>query len=250
MDKLIYTSLTALRGAMSRQAATANNLANASTPGFRAELADSQAYYIQGSGDLNARAPQTEAVTGADMTAGAIASTGRDLDVALNGDALLTVQASDGSEAYTRRGDLQLSDSGLLTTGDGAPVIGDQGPITLPPADKTKIDGTGAIWILPQGSQQGAQMQKVDQLKLVSPQGSTIKKGLDGLFREANGGTLAADPDARLTAGSLEGSNVSTAKALTDMIQASRDWDTQSKMLSSAKDIDSSGAQLMSLPAD
>ncbi|MBV9840465.1 MAG: flagellar basal body rod protein FlgF [Sphingomonadaceae bacterium] len=249
MDRLIYTSLTALRGAMSRQTATANNLANANTPGFRAEMADAQAFYIQGEG-LNARAPQTEGVTGADMTAGAVASTGRDLDVSLSGDALLTVQATDGSEAYTRRGDLQLSDSGLLTTGDGAPVVGDQGPITLPPADKVKIDGTGAIWILPQGSQQGAEMQKVDQLKLVSPQGSTIKKGLDGLFREANGGTLAADPDARLTSGALEGSNVSTAKALTDMIQASRDWDTQTKMISAAKDIDSSGAQLMNLPSD
>jgi flagellar basal-body rod protein FlgF len=249
MDRLVYTSLTALRGAMQRQATTANNLANVNTPGFRGELADAQAFYIKGDG-LNARAPQTEEVVGADMTGGAVTATGRDLDVALNADALLTVQSNEGDEAYTRRGDLALSDSGLLTTGDGTPVVGDQGPVTLPPADKVKIDGTGAIWILPQGSQPGAEMQKVDQLKLVSPQGSTIKKGLDGLFREANGGTLPADPNARLTAGSLEGSNVSSTKALTDMIEASRSWDTQTKMISTAKDIDSSGAQLMSLPED
>jgi flagellar basal-body rod protein FlgF len=248
MDRLVYTSLTALRGAMQRQATTANNLANVNTPGFRGELADAQAYYIQGPGGINARAPQSESVLGADMTGGAVASTGRDLDVALNNDAMLTVQAKDGTEAYTRRGDLQLSDTGLLTTGDGDPVMGDQGPITLPAADKVKIDGTGAIYILPQGAAVGSEMQKVDQLKLVSPQGSTIKKGLDGLFREVNGGTLAADPDARLSSGALEGSNVSATKALTDMIEASRNWDMQTKMISSAKDIDSAGAQLMTLP--
>lgn len=247
MDRLIYTSLTALRGAMARQTATANNLANASTTGFRAEMADSQAMYVKG-GALDSRAPQSEEVLGADMRAGATAATGRSLDVALDGDAMLAVQSADGDEAYTRRGDLQLSDSGLLTTGDGTPVIGDQGPITLPPADAIKIDGTGGIAILPQGSAPGAAYQKVEQLKLVSPQGSTIRKGLDGLFREANGGTLATDPDARLTAGSLEGSNVSTTKALTDMIEASRAWDTQVKMINTAKDIDTSAADLMRLP--
>ena len=247
MDRLIYTSLTALRGAMARQAATANNLANASTAGFRAEMADSQAMYVKGD-DLNSRAPQAEEVLGADMTPGAVATTGRSLDVALNGDAMLAVQSTDGDEAYTRRGDLQVSDSGLLTTGDGTPVIGDQGPITLPPADQIKIDGTGGISILPQGSAPGAAYQKVDQLKLVSPKGSTIRKALDGLFREANGGTLATDPDARVTSGSLEGSNVSTTKALTDMIEASRAWDTQVKMINTAKDIDTSAADLMRLP--
>lgn len=246
MDRLIYTSLSALKGAMARQATTANNLANANTPGFRAEMANSQAFYVQGQG-LNARAPQSEEVTGADMKPGAVAQTGRNLDVALNGDALLGVQSSGGDEAYTRRGDLQLSDSGLLTTGDGTPVLGDQGPITLPPADQLKIDGTGAIWILPQGSQPGTEMQKVDQLKLVSATGSTIKKGLDGLFREVNGGTLPSDPNARVTSGALEGSNVSTTQALTDMIEASRAWDTQTRMIATAKDIDSSGAELMQI---
>ena len=228
MDRLIYTSLTALRGAMARQTATANNLANASTTGFRAEMADSRAMYVKGD-DFSSRAPQSEEVLGADMRAGADYTTGRSLDVALGGDTLLAVQATDGSEGYTRRGDLQVSSSGLLTTGDGTPVVGDQGPITLPPADAIKIDGTGGISVLPAGSAAGAAYQKVDQLKLVSPRGSTIKKALDGLFREANGGTLATDPDARLTSGSLEGSNVSTTKALTDMIEASRAWDTRSR---------------------
>lgn len=247
MDRLIYTSLSGLRGAMARQAVTANNLANANTVGFRAELADARALYVDGAG-LKARASASEEVLSADMTAGALTATGRDLDIALNGDALLAVQSREGDEAYSRRGDLQLSDSGLLTTGDGMPVLGAQGPITLPPADRVQIGPTGAISILPLNSPPGTEMQVVDQLKLVSPAGASVKKGLDGLFRETNGGTLAADPDARLTSGSLEGSNVSTTKALTDMIDASRSWETQIKMISTAQELDQSSADIMRLP--
>ena len=246
MDRLIYTALTGMRGAMSRQTTLASNLANANTPGFRAELAESQAAYTKGQG-LNARVSASEAVVGADMTAGAVVQTGRDLDVALSNDALLAVQSKDGDEAYTRRGDLEVTNSGLLTNGDGTPVLGDQGPITLPPSDHLKIDGTGGIWIVPQGSAPGAEMQKVDQLKLVSPQGSTIKKGLDGLFRETSGGTLPSDPTARLTSGAIEGSNVSTTQMLTDMIDSSRSWDSQAKLLATAREIDTSGADLMKL---
>jgi len=132
MDRLIYTALSGMRGSMSRQTATANNLANANTPGFRAEMQAARSLWVQGEG-FETRAPVSQEVTGADMTAGSINHTGRDLDVAMTGDALLTVQAEDGSEAYTRRGDLQLSASGLLTTGDGHPVLGESGPLTLPP---------------------------------------------------------------------------------------------------------------------
>src|SRR3546814_15966722 len=121
MDRLIYTSLTAMRGSMSRQTAIANNLANAQTPGFRADIAKAQSLWLDGSG-LDARALVSEEVLGADMRAGTVTQTGRDLDIAMQGDALLVVQAENGDEAYTRRGDLQISPSGLLTTGDGHPV--------------------------------------------------------------------------------------------------------------------------------
>ena len=121
MDRLIYTSLTAMRGSMARQTAIANNLANAQTPGFRADMAEAQTLWLQGSG-FDTRAVASEEVLGADMKAGTVVETGRDLDVAVQGDALLVVQAKDGGEAYTRRGDLQVSPSGLLTTGDGNPV--------------------------------------------------------------------------------------------------------------------------------
>ena len=142
MDRLIYTSLTAMRSAQARQAATANNLANAQTPGFRGDIAEAQTLWVRGDG-LESRAVASEEVVGADMRAGVVMTTGRDLDVAMQGDALLVVQADNGEEAYTRRGDLQLSQSGLLTNGEGQPVMGSQGPITLPPADKIMIDSDG-----------------------------------------------------------------------------------------------------------
>ena len=245
MDRLIYSSLAAMRGAMARQATIANNLANVNTAGFRGEFTSAEAEWLKGSG-LNGRATVSQDVTGADMTNGAVTATGRDLDVALNGDALLTVQAADGSEAYTRRGDLQLTDSGLLTTGDGMPVQGQSGPITLPPADSISIGKDGQIWIVPQGGDPKAP-QAVDTIKLVSPQGSTVKKGIDGLFHVDGGGTLPSDPDATLTAKSLEGSNVNASATLVDMIDASRSWEAQVKMLTTAQDLDKSTASLMQI---
>ena len=247
MDRLIHTSLSALRGAMARQAATANNLANVGTTGFRGELAAVRPLWLQGE-THGARAPSSEEVLGADMRAGAVTETGRPLDIAIDGDAMLAVQAGNGDEAYTRRGDLAVAESGLLTNGEGLPVLGEGGPITLPPADSVKIDREGAIWIVPQGGDPN-QPQQVDRLKLASPTGSDVAKGLDGLFRVKGGGALPADPQARVIAGSLEGSNVEATQALVDMIEASRAWDTQLKMITTARELDGAAAELMRLPS-
>jgi flagellar basal-body rod protein FlgF len=246
MDRLIYTSLSAMRGSMARQTATANNLANAQTTGFRAEVAEAQSAWLNG-GPSPARAMADEQVVAADMTAGTVISTGRDLDVAIGGTALLAVQASNGDEAYTRRGDLQVSEAGLLTTGDGLPVLGSGGPIIIPPADSISIDSDGRIQIVPAGGDP-AQRQPVDQLKLASPDGFETVKGTDGLFRVRNGGVLPSDPGARVTVGSLEGSNVSATSALIDMIEASKHWDHQLKLITSARDMDTATADLMRLP--
>lgn len=248
MDRLIYTSLSGLRGAMHRQTVTANNLANISTTGFRREISVAQSQWITGSGGLDTRAVARQEVAAADMLAGEVNHTGRPLDIALNGDALLTVQAENGEESYTRRGDLRLSDTGLMTTGDGRPVQGDQGPVTLPPADSMRIDSDGSIWIVPTGGDPDAP-QRVDRLKLVSPQGSDVVKGLDGLFRVRGGGALPADPEARLTPSSLEGSNVEATQALIDMIDASQAWDNQNKLIATARDMDAAGTELMRLPS-
>jgi flagellar basal-body rod protein FlgF len=247
MDRLVHTSLSALRGAMARQATTANNLANANTVGFRAEMANVSSLWTRGGGGLNARVLASEEVLAADMKPGQLSETGRDLDIAMNGDALLAVQASDGSEAYTRRGDLQVSDTGLLTTGDGVPVLGEGGPITLPPADSMRIDKDGAVWIVPQGGDPN-QPIPVERLKLASATGSEIVKGLDGLFRVKGNGVLPSDPEASLTPKALEGSNVETTRALVDMIEASRGWDVQMKLITSTRDMDTASADLMRLP--
>jgi flagellar basal-body rod protein FlgF len=247
MDRLIYSSLAAMRGAMSRQATIGNNLANVSTTGFRGEMTHAQSMWLAGKG-LDTRATVSGEVAGADMTAGAVVETGRDLDVAMDGDTMLSVQAADGSEAYTRRGDLKMSDTGLLTTGDGKPVLGDGGPITLPPYDSLSIGKDGTISIIPAGGTV-KDTQVVDRLKLVAPTGSQIAKGLDGLFRATAGGTLPADPDAKVRGGALEGSNVNASSALIDMIEASRSWETQVKMISTAQDMDKSATELMNLPS-
>lgn len=246
MDRLIYTSLTAMRGAMARQTAIANNLANANTPGFRADLAEAQSIWLDGQ-KFDTRAFASEEVLAADMTSGTLTSTGRDLDIAMSGDTMLAVQAENGEIGYTKRGDLMLSARGLLTTGDDRPVQGSQGPITLPPADAVNIDEQGRVWIVPQGGD-ASQPQEVDRLHLVSPVGSDVVKGTDGLFRVRGGGALPDDPDARVTTRSLESSNVSATEALVKMIEASRSWDTQLKLLGDARDMDAATADLMSLP--
>jgi flagellar basal-body rod protein FlgF len=248
MDRLIDVAKTAMRGALARQTAISNNLANVNTTGFRAELFNASARWVGGQG-YDSRAESVDQVVAADLKAGTVSQTGNPLDIAVDGEGLIAVQANDGSEGYTRRGDLRLSDSGLLTTGDGKPVIGSAGPVTLPPADGVRIAPDGGIWIVPQGGAAGAANPEVqvDTIKLVNAKGSAIAKGTDNLFREANGGALPDDPFARVIPGSLEGSNVNATTALVQMIEASRGWENQIKLIQAAKEIDSSGASLMKL---
>lgn len=246
MDKVLNTALTAMRGSMARQATTAHNLANANTTGFRAEVANATTMWINGQ-TYNSRAQTSEQVLGADMRGGSVAQTGNPLDIAVEGDAMLAVQTSDGTEAYSRRGDLRLSDSGLMTTGDGLPVIGQAGPVTIPPYDDISIAKDGGIWIVPQGGDPALPIQ-IDRLKLANPTGSQVAKGLDGLFREVNGGILPDDPLASVVPEALEGSNVNATSMLVQMIEASRAWETQVKMIDTAKQMDDGGASLMRLP--
>lgn len=246
MDKLIYSALSAMKSAMARQTMTANNLANINTAGFRAEMSSSAALMLKGAG-FDSRATNSGEVTSADMSEGVMTETGRSLDVALQGkDTLLAVQSHDGDEAYTRRGDLQVSDTGLVTTGDGLPVLGDNGPLTLPPYDKLTIASDGTISIVPQGGDP-TQTQTIDRLKLVSAHGTTIAKSVDGLFRPKAGGTLPSDPQASVRQGAIEGSNVNASAALIDMIEASRGWDMQVKMMNAAQDLDKASTNLMSV---
>jgi flagellar basal-body rod protein FlgF len=248
MDKLVYTAATGLRAHMAAQASIANNMANVSTTGFRADRVVFDRIELKGGGSrLEARMPTSEEVTDADRSPGAIQQTNRPLDIAMTGEAWLAVQAGDGSEAYTRRGDLSVAASGVLQTGDGFPVMGGSGPITLPPADRISIAADGTISIVPQGGDPNAP-QVIDRLKLASTKGSDTVKGLDNLLRVRGGGVLPDDMDAKVQTGALEGSNVNMTQALVDMIENQRSYEVQANLLKEARTMDESGASLMRLP--
>ncbi|GGB23659.1 flagellar basal-body rod protein FlgF [Sphingomonas metalli] len=249
MDKLVYTAATGLKAHMAAQAAIANNMANASTTGFRADRVVFDRIELKGGGQqIEARAPTSEEITDADRAPGAIQQTGRPLDVAMAGDAWLAVQAADGSEAYTRRGDLEIAPSGVLQTGDGHIVMGSSGPITLPPASAISIGGDGSISIIPVGGD-ATQTQVVDKLKLVSPKGTATLKGLDNLLRVKGGGVLPENLDANVIGGALEGSNVNMTQSLVDMIENQRSYEVTANLMKTAKDMDEGGASLMRLPS-
>jgi flagellar basal-body rod protein FlgF len=245
MDRLIYTALSGMQASMQRQRVIASNMANAQTVGFRAELLDQRPVTIDGS-SLDARVMQDAEVRGARMEGGEVVQTGNPLDISLDGDVLLAVQADDGSEAYTRRGDLSVSPTGVLVNGEGRPVIGDAGPITLPLEGKPSIAPDGMVSVSdPANPDQPP--QEVGRIKLAAWQGSPIAKGLDGLFRVEGGGILPTDAEATVRTGSLEQSNVKPTEVLVEMIDAQRLFAMRSKLIATARDCDEGGAQLMRL---
>ena len=245
MDRLIWTAVSGMSASMARQRMIANNMANSQTIGFRAELMVAAPVTVKGP-QLETRALTDAAVRGARMDQGEVSETGRALDVALNGEALLGVQAENGDEAYTRRGDLSLTPAGLLVNGDGRPVLGEGGPISIPPGSEVSIAPDGAV-LVRDAATPDAPLAQADKLKLASPAGSKIAKGLDGLFRVEGGGVLPADAEARLTGGALEQSNVRPSQVLVEMIEAQRLYDMRTKLIATAKELDEGGASLMRL---
>ena len=240
MDRMIYLSMSGAKATMQRQDTLANNLANVSTPGFRAELQAFRAVPVQGSG-ASTRVYSLETTTGYDATPGAITSTGRNLDVAARGNAWLTLQALDGTEAYTRGGSLEVSADGTLTTRSGLPVMGDGGPLQVPPNTAVSIGADGTV------SAKGSdgRSTSVGKLKLVTPE-AALTRGSDGLFRAAEG-DLTADATARVQDGALEGSNVSPVETMVAMISAARQFEAQMKMLQTAEADEKAASQLLSI---
>jgi len=247
MDKLVYTAASGLKAHLTSQAAIANNMANASTIGFRADRVVFDRLSLHGS-NFETRTTASAEVIDADRKAGVMQQTGRPLDIAIPGDSWLAVQATDGSEAYTRRGDLAIAPSGVLQTGDGFPVIGSGGPITLPPLQSITISADGQISIVAVGGDP-ANPQVIDTLKLSSPNGSQTVKGTDNLLHVKGGGVLPVDLDAKIESGMLEGSNVNMTQALVDMIENQRSYEVQANLMKSAKELDESSASVMRLPA-
>lgn len=238
MDRLIYLAMAGAKATMQRQDTLAHNLANVSTNGFRAEMQAFRAVPVRGDG-ASTRVYALESTVGPDLRPGPVQSTGRSLDVAVQGTAWLAVQALDGTEAYTRAGSLQVDPEGQLVTPDGLPVIGDGGPITLPVNASVEIAGDGSI-----STRVGNERpQQAGRLKLATAEGP-MQRGTDGLFRSPDG-DLPADPAARVVSGALEGSNVSPVETMVAMIAAARQFEQQMKALQGAEQREQAAAKLL-----
>ena len=240
MDRLIYLSMSGAKASLQRQDVLAHNLANASTNGFRAEMAAFRAVPVRGDG-ASTRAFALESTIGYDNANGPVQTTGRELDVAMKGNAWLAVQGVDGTEAYTRAGALEVNAEGQLVTTGGRTVVGDGGPITLPANARVEIAGDGTV----SATVGNDRPQNVGRLKLVTPE-APLKRGVDGLFRATDGNDLNADPAARLVAGALEGSNVNAVETMVAMISASRQFEQQMKSLQTAEQREQAAAKLLS----
>jgi flagellar basal-body rod protein FlgF len=245
MDRLIYTAMTGASHVLQQQAAVSENLANASTPGFRAALNTFRAVPLVGEG-LPTRTFVVDSTAGSDFTPAAFQPTGRDLDVAVNGAGWIAVQGPDGKEAYTRNGSFQVTPNGVLQTRTGLDVLGDGGPITIPPDIEVTFAKDGTISTVPSNGQ-ATSVVVVGRLKLVNPPPEQLERGGDGLFRLKDGTTATADANVGVVPGSLEGSNVNTVEAMVTMISLARKFDMQMKMLQSADNNSQRASQIMNL---
>ena len=243
MDQLAYISARGMREIMLQQAVNSHNLANASTPGFRASLVQAESNYMVGEG-FDTRAFSSVTDIDVDLTPGPVKSTGHDLDVAVASEGWIAILGLNGGEALTRRGDLRVDEAGQLINGAGNQILGDAGPITLPPFQSLSIGSDGTVSIVPVGEQPNA-VAVLDRIKLVNPPVESLEKSDEGLI-VSNGG-LGSDPDAAvlLVTGSLEGSNVSTVSAMVEMIELARQFESSVQMIDSAEEMDSDSIRLM-----
>ena len=239
MDRVIYLAMAGAKATMQRQDVLAHNLANASTTGFRAEMMAFRAVPVLGDG-ASTRVYAIESTPGYNADPGPVAATGRNLDVAMKGQAWLAVQGRDGTEAYTRNGALDVDSAGLLVTRSGQTALGDGGPITVPANAQVLIGADGTV----SATVAGGKPQGIGRLKLVTPE-APLLRGEDGLFRGADG-DLPADATARLQDGALEGSNVSPVESMVAMIAAARQFEQQMKMLSTSQEREQSATKLLS----
>ena len=249
MDRLIYTAMTGASQALEQQAVVANNLANTSTTAFRAQLATFRAVpmnFGDGSqtGTDTTRTFVLASTPGADFTPGPLQRTGNPLDVAVQGQGWLSVLTADGNEAYTRAGNLHVDENGQLVTATNQPVVGNGGPLSVPPGADVTIGKDGTVSALIPGDPPTA-IAIVDQLKLVNPDPATLQRGDDGLFRTVDGNPADADPSVVLAPESLEGSNVNPVAAMISMITNARQFQMQTKLLESADQNEQAANQLL-----
>jgi flagellar basal-body rod protein FlgF len=243
MDRMLYVAMSGAKETLHAQAAVNNNMANANTPGFLADLQQFRSMPVFGAGHPTRVFAMSERPA-SDRSPGTLDHTARDLDVAVKEGGWLAVQGPDGREAYTRRGDLEVDPNGRLVTGEGLPVMGNNGPIALPPFEKIEIGADGTISIRPQGGQSN-EIAEVDRIKLVKASNDELQKGDDGLMHSRGGTALPADADVRLASGSLTASNVDLVGEMVNMIELSRRFELQVKMMKTAEETGAASATLL-----
>jgi flagellar basal-body rod protein FlgF len=248
MDRLLYTAMTGASGTMNRQAAVAHNLSNISTLGYRAEEHRLRAVQVQTHNTpaaLPTRAFTVDASTHTDYTLGPIMQTNRSLDVAVQGSGWIAVTAPDGTEAYTRNGNLQLDLNGVMQTRSGLNIVGDGGAIAVPPDQKVEIGRDGTVSIIPETGLRTTSV--VGRIKLVNPNEADLERRPDGLFRMRSRQPAPLSDTVRLSTGVLEGSNVSATDQMVSMISLARQFEMQIKMMTNAETNDRAATQLLAV---
>ena len=257
MDKMLYVAMSGAKQNMQALAINANNLANAKTTGFKADLAQARTMQAFGEGQPTRVFSMTERAS-QNFDSGALLTTGRSLDVAIKGEGWFAVQTpllSNGevnlgtgfgqSEAYTRQGHLRVTEQGTLETSNGELVLGDNGPIILPlPVSNIQISSDGTILVQPEGAPSNEQ-EVVGRIKLVNPDVRLLEKGADGMFRRKDGQVELPSATVQVQGGALESSNVNPLSEMTDMIALQRQFEMHLKLMKTAEEIDASSAALL-----
>ena len=244
MDRVIYIAMTGAREVTRQQAAVSHNLANISTHGFKQELNVFRALPVVGEG-ARTRAFVLETTPRADFTSGAIQQTERPLDVAVRGSGWIAVQDANGQEAYTRMGHLQISQNGIMQTTNGLNVLGDAGPVAVPPDQELLIGKDGTVSTVPIGQNLNA-VAIAGRIKLVNPAETDLVRGEDGLFRQKSGQPAEADANVTLISGALESSNVNPAEAMVSMVSLARQFEMQMRVIRAAEDNNRSADKVLS----
>ncbi|MCB1322422.1 MAG: flagellar basal-body rod protein FlgF [Leptospiraceae bacterium] len=245
MDRLIYVAMNGAKQIEMHQATNAHNLANANTTGFKGDFDRVGSLLVYGDG-YPSRVYSIDERSGINLTSGQIVQTGRDLDIAVSGDGYIAVQAPDGSEAYTRAGDLRVTTGGILETGTGLAVLGNGGPIALPPFEKLDIGADGTLSIVPVG-QDASSLAIVDRIKLVNPSNDQLQKSEDGLLRASDNSTFPPDASVHIASGALESSNVNTVNEMVQMIELARKFEMHVKVLETARENDVQSSSILRL---
>ena len=248
MDKMIFTVLNGMKVVEQRQANNVNELANVNTVGFKKSFNSSVLWQnLQGENSLETRAfPSLLSRNVVDLKPGPFQRTGNPFDLYIHGQGLFAVQAEDGTEVYTRRGDLKVSENGVLTTGTGNLILGDNGPITIPPTSRVEVSPNGTISILVPGSTTN-EMSPIARLKLVDGSTQTMQIRSDGLYQTLDKALLEPDAKIKVSAGGLEGSAANPIESMINMIRDSRAYEMNIRVIKNAKEVSTASASMMRL---